>query len=280
MAPDYDELKVADLKGLLRERGLPVSGTKAVLIARLEEAELPQQTSMAPQQEAVEDELHAPASSVADEKVHVRCRVCRAVMAVPVGYKGRVECPSCKTQQPVGKDVSSDGAYPFNLTQNQWSLAVSIAGVALGLLAILVFFSAFSYEVMCPEESRGEVVEDGETYRTCSGGSWGPTLTRICVSCFLLVPMAASLTQAGLSLRKPRVVVQQAVHSGDEGTSTPSQAPVSHQQELADSPSAEFLQQVAKWFGVGLTAASVLVALAAVALVAIILYLIFTWTPY
>ena len=34
---DYESLTVADLKDVLRERGLPVSGKKAELIARLEE---------------------------------------------------------------------------------------------------------------------------------------------------------------------------------------------------------------------------------------------------
>ena len=36
MASDYDGLTVAELKGLLRDRGLPVSGAKAILVDRLE----------------------------------------------------------------------------------------------------------------------------------------------------------------------------------------------------------------------------------------------------
>ena len=35
---DYAALRVVDLKALLRERGLPVSGRKAELVARLAEA--------------------------------------------------------------------------------------------------------------------------------------------------------------------------------------------------------------------------------------------------
>ena len=35
---DYSALRVVDLKALLRERGLPVSGRKAELVARLAEA--------------------------------------------------------------------------------------------------------------------------------------------------------------------------------------------------------------------------------------------------
>ena len=37
----YENLTVAELKELLRERGLPVSGKKADLIARLSESEAP-----------------------------------------------------------------------------------------------------------------------------------------------------------------------------------------------------------------------------------------------
>ena len=39
----YEDLTVPELKELLRERGLPLSGKKADLIARLSEAEEPQE---------------------------------------------------------------------------------------------------------------------------------------------------------------------------------------------------------------------------------------------
>ena len=49
----YDEMTVAELKDLLRERGLPVSGKKADLISRLNEAEEPE--AEAPEEEAPEE---------------------------------------------------------------------------------------------------------------------------------------------------------------------------------------------------------------------------------
>ena len=129
------------------------------------------------------------------------------------------------------------------------------------------------------EEARGEIVQDGETYKTCEGGSWGPTLTRLFVSCFVLVPIAAALTQTGFALRKPKVSLQQPIQQAGAATSTSDHVSVVQQQEqFSDSASAEVLQRVAKYLGVGLTAGSVLVALAAVAIVVFIIYLLFFWS--
>jgi len=281
MASDYDGLTVADLKELLRERQLPVSGTKGVLLARLEEFDARSAEATQPSEGASETTSIYDALRVKEEKVNFKCRVCGVLLAVPTGYKGKVECPACKTQQPVPKPSTSDERYPFDLTRNQWSMAVSMAGVVIALLSILVFFSAFSYEVMCPEDARGEVVQDGETYRTCDGGSWGPTLTRIFFSCFVLVPLAAALTQSGFALRKPKVSLQQPIQQAGASPSTSNHASaVQHQEQFSDSASAEVLQRVAKYVGVGLTAGSMLVALAAVAFVVMIVYFVLAWQPY
>ena len=281
MASDYDGLTVADLKELLRERQLPVSGTKGVLLARLEEFDARSAEATQPSEGASETTSIYDALRVKEEKVNFKCRVCGVLLAVPTGYKGKVECPACKTQQPVPKSSTSGERFPFDLTRNQWSIAISMAGVVIALLSILVFFSAFSYEVMCPEDARGEVVEDGETYRTCDGGSWGPTLTRIFVSCFVLVPLATALTQSGFALRKPKVSLQQPIQQAGASPSTSDHASaVQHQEQFSDSASAEVLQRVAKYVGVGLTAGSMLVALAAVAFVVMIVYIVLTWQPY
>ena len=212
MASNYDGLTVADLKEVLRERGLPVSGAKGVLIARLQDHDARSAAAVQPSEAPSDATEVYDALQVKEGKVKFRCRVCGVLLAVPPGYKGKVECPACKTQQPVPKPSTLDGRYPFDLTRNQWSMAVSITGVVIALVAIFIFFSAFSYDVMCPEEARGEIVQDGETYKTCDGGSWGPTLTRLFVSCFVLVPLAAALTQSGFALRKPKVSLQQPIH--------------------------------------------------------------------
>ena len=276
MASDYDGLTVAELKELLRDRDLPVSGAKAILVERLEASDawaLPANNQPSPAQEH-----HSSPSTVGvkKEKVRFKCRACGVLLAVPADHTGMVECPACKTQQPVGTSNASEGVYPFGLTRNQWSVAVSLSGVVIGLLAIVVFVNAFSYEVMCPEENRIEVSQDGATYQGCSGGTWGPTLNRMFVSCCLMVPIAASLTQSGLALRKPRVEFQHAHPMARASSSNPAATSASDEQ-FADSSSAELLQIIAKWFGLGLTAASTLVALVGAALVVLVLYLVFTY---
>ena len=62
----YENLTVAELKELLRERGLPVSGKKADLIARLSESEAPSEEAPeeAPHEESQED---APEEEPSDE---------------------------------------------------------------------------------------------------------------------------------------------------------------------------------------------------------------------
>ena len=62
----YENLTVAELKELLRERGLPVSGKKADLIARLSESDAPTEEAPEepPQEESQED---APEEEPSDE---------------------------------------------------------------------------------------------------------------------------------------------------------------------------------------------------------------------
>ena len=68
----YENLTVAELKELLRERGLPVSGKKADLVARLSEAEdtTDEAPEEAPQEEPQEDapEEESPEDEPSDEE--------------------------------------------------------------------------------------------------------------------------------------------------------------------------------------------------------------------
>jgi hypothetical protein len=73
---DFSSLTVLELKVKLKERGLPVSGKKADLIARLNTREEVQE---------VEKYIH-------------NCHNCKQKLKIPVGYEGRIKCPSCDTR--------------------------------------------------------------------------------------------------------------------------------------------------------------------------------------
>jgi hypothetical protein len=74
---DFYSMTVAQLKEQLKERGLPVSGKKAELIARLRKGE----------------------KFVSEEKYEVSCSSCADVkLRIPVGYTGGARCPECQTR--------------------------------------------------------------------------------------------------------------------------------------------------------------------------------------
>ena len=72
------------------------------------------------------------------------------------------------------------------------------------IIAILTFFSAFTYESMCPEENRGTTIIEGEEYPSCEGASWGETETadKLFTSCCILLPLSLTLAIVGYSVRK------------------------------------------------------------------------------
>ncbi len=62
----YDSLTVVELKAICVERGLPVYGTKADLILRLKQNDIPEEESDGPTEEvAPEDNSEAPTDEVA-----------------------------------------------------------------------------------------------------------------------------------------------------------------------------------------------------------------------
>ena len=73
---DFSSLTVLELKVKLKERGLPVSGKKTDLIARLNTKEEVQE---------VEKYIH-------------NCHNCKQKLKIPVGYEGQIKCPSCATR--------------------------------------------------------------------------------------------------------------------------------------------------------------------------------------
>ncbi len=85
---DFYSLTVVQLKERLKEKGLPVSGKKADLIARLKE--------------------DSGGSFVLGEKYEIECSACPTILRVPCDYSGRITCPKCMTKTQVTSPFSTD----------------------------------------------------------------------------------------------------------------------------------------------------------------------------
>ena len=208
----YNDLTVAELKENLKSKNLPVSGTKNILIERLEEND-------------VLEKKENP--TISEKKIKFKCAQCATKLKIPKSYNGRIKCPVCSFEQEVNgekindltfyEDLEISNITDFFITGTQIilqkiksldskkvSLALSISAAILMIIAILTFFSAFSYESMCPEENRGTTIIDGEEYPSCEGASWGETETadKLLTACGLLLPLSLTLAIVGYSVRK------------------------------------------------------------------------------
>ena len=91
---DLDSLTVAELKQLLKEKSLPVSGKKAELIARLELGE--KFIHLYDEDEGEEGgENVSEVKKPSEDKVEMDCPSCDARFRVPSDYSGKVKCPAC-----------------------------------------------------------------------------------------------------------------------------------------------------------------------------------------
>ncbi|MDP6870408.1 MAG: SAP domain-containing protein [Candidatus Poseidoniaceae archaeon] len=72
---DLSSLTVLKLKELLRERNLPISGTKSELISRLKDIDNDSEDS---------------------NSVEVDCKECGTTLSLPPDYSGRARCPTCR----------------------------------------------------------------------------------------------------------------------------------------------------------------------------------------
>jgi len=209
----YNDLTVAELKEKLKSKNLPVSGTKNVLIERLEENDVLEKTKENP--------------TISEKKIKFKCAQCATKLKIPKSYNGRIKCPVCSFEQEVNgenindltfyEDLGTSNIIDFfttgtqiifqkikSLDSKKVSLALSISAAILMIIAILTFFSAFTYESMCPEENRGTSIIDGEEYPSCSGASWGETETgsKLLNACFIFLPLSLMLAILGYSIRK------------------------------------------------------------------------------
>ena len=260
MATEFDKMTVAELKEALKERGLLRSGNKSELIQRLVEHEAPS------------------ANESTESKIEFDCPNCQSRLQIPASFGGSIICPTCSTKidNTLAKKQQSPG---FTMTQNQISLAVSISGLVLGLVAIIVFFSAFSTEAMCSEEDRTTIIVDGEETWTCDSDEflWETTTTkRLFYSCCLMIPGSMLLTSTGYSMReKPENEVFFVNAEGVMQVSQKSTSPDGHNEEnFSDSKIANVLQAAAMYFGIGMYAMVMIVGTILVILFILFIYVL------
>lgn len=215
MISKYYNLTVAELKELLKERKLPVSGTKKILIQRLEEYDSENSNTVVEKPE---------------RKVDLKCGQCSTRLRVPKSYNGNIKCPNCSNVQEISgaelnDHLSLDSIIEKikNLDRKTVSLGISIIGIIIAFVAIFTFFSAFSYEAMCNEEDRTTVTVDGEEFQGCDGGVLWETKAwdRISNACCILVPLSLILTIIGYTTRKKSgVTTKLEPITGDDGKIT------------------------------------------------------------
>ena len=79
---DYHSMTVVQLKEILKEKGLPLSGNKSQLISRLQSI---------PESISIEEE----SDGKTDLKREINCYKCNQALRVPFDYTGRAKCTSC-----------------------------------------------------------------------------------------------------------------------------------------------------------------------------------------
>tara|TARA_X000001036_G_scaffold29864_1_gene24617 strand:- start:1941 stop:2822 length:882 start_codon:yes stop_codon:yes gene_type:complete len=119
----YQKYTVANLKEELRERGLPISGNKSVLIERL-----------------IHDDNE---QNQEEEKIEFECASCESILRISATHKGKVKCPSCGEVQQINasKKITNlqklpnlENLNPFNNLSNRNQQATIISGIGILLL--------------------------------------------------------------------------------------------------------------------------------------------------
>ena len=144
--------------------------------------------------------------------VEILCPHCEEEIGLDDGVFGLFECPFCNEdfeyESPIPESQSANFSFATTTSQNNVSIVVSILGVILGVLAIVVFFNAFSFDSQCPGDGRSTTMIDGEEAITCNNDDrmlWGEQwVKQIFFACCLIVLGSLLLTVTGYNLRKEK----------------------------------------------------------------------------
>ena len=269
---EYEAMTVAELKEALRSKGLPVSGRKAELIERLRATGFTADSGTTrikpPLSESPSVGTAAP-TPMPMGTIEVDCSSCGQRLSLPASHRGRFQCPSCGSEQDLAAAAPATED-PMEALSDRYDSArtlamrLNIAGIAVGVLAILVFMGGLGQLGPDPDNCT-EIEMDGEMVMSCSGGGFienPEALNFVGVACCVLVPLAISLPFIAQAVRPPPLVRHQATH-GQHGASG------QHEGEEVvewDSPIQRLVGAVSLLFGGSLVLATVVLAIGVVVL--------------
>ena len=269
MVSKYYNLTVTELKDILKERKLPVSGTKKILIRRLEEFD----------SENSDTVVEKP-----ERKVDFKCGQCSTRLRIPKSYTGNIKCPSCSNIREIsGAELndylSLDSIIENfkNLDRKTVSLGISSIGIIIAFVAIFTFFSAFSYEAMCNEEDRTTVTIDGEEVPGCDGGVVWETKAwdRIGNACCILLPLSVVLTIIGYTTRKESGLTTKLEPIMEDGGKITISSPMKNENSTGDNV-VKGLQIGFMGFTIGLSVLTLIGAIIIISLIIWFIYLLLT----
>ena len=291
MASDYEGKTVIQLKGMCRENGLPVSGTKSVLIERLQSFS---QTTPSPPASVQlsgsaegNPKLNNP-EPAPEEMNEISCVRCGTILRVPTSYAGLISCPSCKTKQEAsGKAATSTTApslsgaglsetrFVDGFTNQQKSVFMMLVGVGISLVAIWLALAEWNLWWDC------EVNYDRPASYTEMGCGQNTFFSTMFTSCCLLLPFGFFLATFGYNFGQNQDVVPQ-VHTGAVFYDTPSGSvqgnpPNQHPASVPVNQQGAFgkaVQSTALGLGVGMATVTAIVIVAFAMLVFLFLFLL------
>lgn len=268
---DDDAMTVAELKDALRSKGLPVSGRKAELLERLRASKLATAEEVATTSPPLSDPSPAPPAEptpVMMGTIEVDCGSCGQRLSLPAAHEGRFQCPSCGTEQDLATPLPTRD--PMEALSDQYASArtsamrLNVAGIAVGVLAILVFMGGLGQLGPDPENCT-EIEMDGEMVMSCTGGGFmenPEALNYVGVACCLLVPIAVILPVVAQAVRPPPLVTHQPTHA-QHGAAGPSDTEAVVEW---DTPLQRLVGAVSLLFGGSLVLATVVLAIGVVVL--------------
>ena len=211
MSSAYDKYTVVNLKDELRERGLPISGNKSVLIERL-----------------IHDDGE---QNHQEEKIEFECAYCDSILRISATHEGKVKCPSCGEIQQINtakktpnlpKLPNVENLNPFSniSNRNQQATIISVIGILLLVASGLTFFTAqnigiegneHTFDVPydeietttwnCEDGTQVMLLDVNDGVEDCPDGSdeWSEKMiAMMCFSCCILLPLSVIMGLIGL----------------------------------------------------------------------------------